>query len=193
MHLMLNYRAVRAVKLRTLNKHRANVVFSHFWDQNCVLTPEDVAKRESIFDRGMYRSNKDFSRGLQTAKCDFGTSLQILTAHLPRNNCLSELTSLFHDCGYLLWYSNSPKPSVFVVLKEGVSAQEQLKAWYHGFLLVRLPSESYASLSEAVLLTLKVVQKTFNAFSSRLKEAGWDLELAVLETNSGTRIVQISK
>jgi hypothetical protein len=148
------------------------------------LTPEEVARRENIFDNGTYKSRT----GTEIANCDFGASLLELAAHLPQEVGISELIQIFRGRGYILWCAKSPS-RVFVVLKEGVSAQEQLRAWYHGQLLAR--RQECGIGKSQVTTTSKQVQKTFDDYALRLRAAGWDLNVPVLETRSGSRIVEI--
>ncbi|ORY64497.1 root UVB sensitive family, partial [Pseudomassariella vexata] len=47
-HLWTNYRAVRAVQMRSLNRQRAEIVVKEYQRSGRVLNPRDVARRESI-------------------------------------------------------------------------------------------------------------------------------------------------
>jgi hypothetical protein len=47
-HLWTNYRAVRAVQMRTLNRQRAQIVVEEYLQSGTILVPETVAKRERI-------------------------------------------------------------------------------------------------------------------------------------------------
>ena len=48
-HLFLNYRGVNVVSMRTLNRHRANIVFEALCERRVVLSPSDVSRMENIF------------------------------------------------------------------------------------------------------------------------------------------------
>ena len=52
-HLETNRRAVRAVKLRTMNRQRATLVY-HYLRRSHVPTPAEVAKQERIFEWMVY-------------------------------------------------------------------------------------------------------------------------------------------
>lgn len=47
-HLYVNYLGVRAVTLRTLNRQRATIIFSHWMRHSSVLSPAEVSERENI-------------------------------------------------------------------------------------------------------------------------------------------------
>ncbi|ORY63315.1 vitamin B6 photo-protection and homoeostasis-domain-containing protein [Pseudomassariella vexata] len=220
-HLVMNWIGVKAVKMRSLNRQRANIVFSNLLDKNKVLDPAEVSQRESIFaKRG--GSTLRGKNGTLIGHCDFGVSLQTLISSLSQNGRhgktgssrlgpvdLSTLTRLFRHQGYLLWYERqSPRwndtPSsttrVLVVLKEEVTTEQQLRAWYHALILARRvldvtnskmdasDSHEEQSLSH-VGVTLDQVQASFDAHARRLRDVGWNLDIPVLETCTGSRVI----
>jgi hypothetical protein len=231
-HLMMNHAAVRAVKMRSLNRQRANMLFSNLVERDRVLTPEVVSEKELIFERfggGVFRWMSDAVMG----HCDFGVSLQTLLNSLPKSHRntasgstrleavdLSTVMNLFRNQQYILWCqtctprwysSKGEQTKVLVVLKQGVTPESQLRAWYHALLLARrlssLPQTQH-SLSrnvttfvepspEDLLLhvasTLKAVTRTFDGYIRRLRAAGWNPDVSVLETRSGSRIFCESK
>jgi hypothetical protein len=226
-HLMMNHAAVRAVKMRSLNRQRANMLFSNLVEHDRVLTPETVSERELIFERyggGVFRWTSDAVLG----HCDFGVSLQTLLQSLPSSyqNAasgstrleaveLSTVMNIFHNQQYILWCQTTPpkwydtkgaQTRILVVLKQGVTPESQLRAWYHALLLARrlsshkqaqtLTAKKPKTLSESkqqetllhVTSTLKLATQTFDGYAQRLRAAGWDLDISVLETRSGSRI-----
>lgn len=70
-HLATNYRAVRSVRMRSLNRQRATIVFREWLEHGAVLSPAEVALRESILrgGRGAMRSKS----GDYTGRCAFGS------------------------------------------------------------------------------------------------------------------------
>jgi hypothetical protein len=218
--------AVRSVDLRSLNRQRANMVFSNLEQNDTVLNPREVSDQERIFEsRGgsVFRwVGKDI-----VGSCDFGMPLSKLIGCVtnrrvsvkPKSpflgNCsLSQLMELFQDEQYLLYYS-VPEPllgvrpagrvTVVVVLKDGVTPQNQLKAWLHGLVLAKRLAEQQGSdapiLSQKnfnkkqranishVASTLRYVNGIFDSYVSRITAEGWDCNIPVLETQSGSRIV----
>lgn len=69
-HLFTNYCGVRSVKMRTLNRQRATIVFREWLDTNIILTPDEVAHRESILFSG--RGNMCSKNGEYQGTADFG-------------------------------------------------------------------------------------------------------------------------
>jgi hypothetical protein len=221
-HLLMNHAAVRAVKMRSLNRQRANILFSNLVEHNRVLTPQDVSEREQIFERrggGVFRWDSDAVLGY----CNFGVSLQNLLRSLPQSRQdettrslrlgtvdLSALTQLFRNQQYILWCQTAtprwydapgPQLKVLVVLKQGVSPESQLRAWYHALLLARRISLQSRGSNSAVALeplpkemlfhvasTLELATTTFDSYARRLRAVGWELDIPVLETRSGSRI-----
>ncbi|TID19693.1 DUF647 domain-containing protein [Venturia nashicola] len=213
-HLLLNAAAVRAVKLRTINRQRANILLSELAETGKVLTPKDVAAKETIFEsRGgsVFR----WQSGCVLGHCDFGVSLQSLLRCLSEchSKCttnstklpgidLTAITKLFHEQQYLLWchpytsFSQQPQCKVLVVLKQGITPESQFKAWYHALLLSRLLSNQlpdsdggYDNLLQHVTASLDLSNKTFDSYARRLKTAGWELGVPALETRLGSRVV----
>jgi hypothetical protein len=232
MHLMMNHAAVRAVKMRSLNRQRANILFSNLVEHGTVLTPKDVSERESIFERrggGVFR----WISGAVIGYCEFGISLRSLLQCLPqtkRNHLtgslrlgavdLSAVMDLFRNQEYILWCQTYPskwyessarQTKVLVVLKQGITPESQLRAWYHALLLARrlssqhhqkvpvvtepqkLLNHTQNSLFVHIASTLDLANRTFDGHAQQLRDAGWELDVPVLETRPGSRIICKSK
>lgn len=207
-HLATNYAAVKAVSMRCLNRQRANLVFSSIFEHEEVLSPSDVSKRERVFERdGVLRWANDEIVGY----CRIGVSLHTLLSLFGRRHRLtgsldlqgikmSELLDIFADEAYILWPA-SPDYEALIVLKDGCAPIDQLKAWAHALLLARKrrrgrgsggkQDDSDVSVVTARLaelrLTLKDTQDLLIKYAEALRDKGWDLNVAVLETRAGTR------
>lgn len=246
-HLFLNTAAIRAVKLRTINRQRANMLFSTLVETGKIQTPKDIASKERIFEsRG--GSVLRWETGSILGHCEFGVPLGELVDCLPSRHQshstsrrrtdstskphggidLATLTTLFHDQQYILWcqpYSSSfsststttspqnpIKLKILVVLKQGITPESQLKAWYHALLLSHLwnqpqpqtqiqnthspnpktqthSPENHQDIPNAITTTLTHIHKTFPSYTRRLKQAGWEIDIPVLETRLGVRVV----
>ncbi|KAF1921931.1 vitamin B6 photo-protection and homoeostasis-domain-containing protein [Ampelomyces quisqualis] len=208
MHLATNYAAVRAVSMRCLNRQRANIVFSTILQHGLVLTPLEVSQRERIFERdGVLRWVDD--RIL--ASCRIGAALEDLLSRLGQRHKrtgalelhtvkLSDLMDVFASEAYLLWFADSDCEAI-VVLKQGCTPIDQLKAWTHALLLAQKltghlsghkPKGDDALRADdrlAVLTsTLEDVSDIFVKYTTLLGQNGWDLDVAALETRAGMRI-----
>lgn len=69
-HLWTNYCGVRAVKMRTLNRQRATIVVREWLETNNILTPDEVAARESVLFNS--RGNMSSRTGEYRGTADFG-------------------------------------------------------------------------------------------------------------------------
>ena len=209
-HLATNHAAVRAVVMRTLNRQRANIVFSELFNSNVILTPVEVARKETIFERGGILRWKG-SKVLGHA--EIGVPFQVLLEfigefHSHTRSVLNpiikvrELEELFEMEQYILWYDESSK-KVVIVLKGPCSATSQLKSWAHGLLIaahamVKTPlSKSADERLQEEQTTMSVLRETldflntnFNEYVQRLADAGWDLQATALETQAGFRVFQ---
>ena len=200
-HLTINRAAVRAVSMHSLNRQRANIVFSTFLDQDKVLTPEDVSDQERIFEwDGVLR----WRGSSPIAKSKIGIPLQSLMsswepAHASTGSIrdtdllLTKLVKVFSLEEYLLWYDVSNKVTL-IVLKDGASSKSQMKAWALGLWVAHRFNQRdaiSASVDESLDLlesTLMDLSKRWDDCIGRLEAAGWDVGVANLETTSGTRI-----
>ena len=201
-HLATNYAAVKSVCMRSLNRQRASIVLSQLLQDGRVLSPAEVSKKERIFERdGVLRWTDDTILGL----CSIGVPLKRLLSQIGQHHqhsgalhlqavTLSDLVKLYQNDAYLLW---SCGPDAVIVLKE-CSPRDQLKAWTQALLLARKASTSRMSrgdgfnTSDGQLADLKSsldeAQKLLNRYEAKMRDAGWDLELASLETRPGLRI-----
>lgn len=89
-HLWMNYRAVRCVNLRTLNKRRATILYE-FMESFAVWTPSAVAMEERILfwdqtvrnARGVPVFRIDFARNYADAVGDFGADAAVVAVDGP--------------------------------------------------------------------------------------------------------------
>ncbi|KAH8697175.1 vitamin B6 photo-protection and homoeostasis-domain-containing protein [Talaromyces proteolyticus] len=133
-HLATNYRAVRAVQMTTLNRQRANIVFSTIFERDQVptesttslnqhkqqsvppeaLRPDEVAHHERIFERdGILRwtaiSSSRHSTNQNLGWCRIGVSVQELISSLPiSTNMLPDLLKLFSSEAYIVCLNTLP-------------------------------------------------------------------------------------
>ena len=201
-HLAMNYAAVRAVSMRTLNRQRANIVFSKLLTDGVALTPEQVAEHETIFERsGVLRWN----RGPVMAHVRVGVPLYTLTNALKSQEAhpsskasmqclkLTELLTLFEKEPFVLWYS--PYQKVVTIVLKSDAGHSQLKAWMHALHMVRKWQASSKpgtqSLASVLQSSLQDLNQHWDQHLQSLEEAGWDTESPNIETISGTRLAVI--
>ncbi|KAF2127305.1 DUF647-domain-containing protein [Dothidotthia symphoricarpi CBS 119687] len=209
-HLATNYAAVKAVSMRSLNRQRANIVLGSVLQHGKVPSPTDVSKRERIFERdGALRWVDDSIVGY----CRVGVTLEaLLNSISPRHkrtgsrdllaDKISDLLDIFADEAYVLWFAVHESKAL-IVLKEGCTPKDQLQAWTHALLLAQTvqrqqvarenrDKDDRPSFEDGLVELRRTLEKTrgaFGAYAERLRDKGWDLDVAALETQGGTRAV----
>lgn len=203
-HLFTNYAAVRSVSMDTLNRQRTNIVFSNFVATGKVLSPEETAKVERIFEQGYrlrWRSSTVLGYCMTGVSfndflCAFG-SQQTRTGSIKHPHVdLVRVLRLYQDEDYLLWFTGSSRQAV-ICLKQGVTPQNQVKAWTQVLLIAQSYNQqhtvtTHANDSQRMLAvaeeTLSYHSKGFPAFLDGLEKAGWQLDKPALETSPGRRL-----
>lgn len=193
--------------MRCLNRQRANIVFSALLQHGLVLSPQEVSRTERIFERdGVLR----WTDGSMLGVCRLGVSLDTLLHPLGRRHKrtgsldlehikLADLMAVFAEEAYLLWFVTS-KREALIVLKDGCTPIDQLKAWTHALLLAHhVQHRSLGHKSEiddaesvdpqltAMRSTLEDVRRIFAVHAVALEEKGWDISIAAMETRAGSR------
>ena len=195
----MNHAAVRAVSMHTLNRQRANIVFSNILANSRVLTPRDVSRQERVFERdGVLRWNGARAVGwakigvsLQTVLASMGSSHRTTETYKNSPEVLARLLLVFEKESYLVWMK---KEGVYIVLKEKASSESQLKAWALALWVAHRAHQNPATMSSdetlMQLLTSSLGELTsrWHADVAALKAAGWDVDTASLETTSARRI-----
>lgn len=196
-HIAMNHAAVRAVSMHTLNRQRANIVLSNFLADDKVLTPQEVSRQERIFELdGVLRWKAESRIG----QARIGVTLTSLaTRHSVTGSIraldMTTLADVYDHEEYLMWYEAASR-TAYIVLKEGASSTSQLKAWTQALLIAHRHAAIQATsgaldeitTSRLIEATLQDLTSRWNGCLERLKKAGWDTEVANLETTSGTRI-----
>ena len=196
----MNHAAVRAVSLHSLNRQRANIVLSNLLEDNRVMTPDEVSSQERIFEwDGVLRW-----RGKPFAQAIIGVTLHSLLktlapAHIVTgaicdgNLILERLIQIYSHEDFLVWY-DSPKRTAYIVLKGQASPEAQLKAWAlalwgaHRFAKQYATGANTEKLLQLLEVTLRDISNQWGDYMARIRAAGWDTDVANLETSSGSRI-----
>ncbi|KAF2491100.1 DUF647-domain-containing protein [Lophium mytilinum] len=190
-HLGMNHRAVRAVSMRTLNRQRANIVLGELMSSGRVLKPKQVSEKEKVFERdGALRWVDGRVLGYGRIGVDLQTLLHRLglshakTGAVQLDSTLSELAELYRDEAYMLWFDVA-RSEALIVLKQGSTPIDQLKAWTQALMVAR--SKQADSLT-GLRMGLLEVSKTWKQTAEKLGAAGWDMDVAALETRPGRRV-----
>ena len=206
LHLETNRRAVRAVKMRTMNRQRASLVYHHLSNHH-VPTPTEIASQERIFEwDGVLRGAYSEIIGYCTIGGPMSTLVKLLAiqqysstkSSILERDLLGKLLVAFEGSNYLLWFDNSRSPRyLIVVIKQGASPADLLCAWWHALELARAldawgKTDTLYSQPSAQIELLKLAKHSsdsiFREYSAKLKEKGWDLHQGALEIPSSGRI-----
>lgn len=197
-----------------------------------ILTPAKVAERELIFERdGVVKWHPSTSgptpTTLGTAKIGVSIHEYLSTAAATTTTgsgsgsagspALPELITLFSDERYILSLPLLPGTNpgsgtgyrATILLKQACTSRDQLKAWMHALLAMRVLSSGPSPDSSAgyeendsgkgkdeneILQTLRQTLailndgRRFEGYMRALEENGWEIDCAVLETGGGRRI-----
>ncbi|KAK4161721.1 vitamin B6 photo-protection and homoeostasis-domain-containing protein [Cladorrhinum sp. PSN259] len=187
-HLAMNYHAVRAVKMRSLNRQRATIVFREWLETGTILNPDQAAERESILFRG--RGNLESKSGDYTGFCDFGTYGDLKGwspgggYHKYDFETRDYFMGIWHRGGYFY---------MRIALKEG-TMRNPLGAWfdavnhaYHFDSALKDGLESHYENEMSPGLGY-VGEEQKEVIFEALKKCGWDLEVNALETKLPVRV-----
>ncbi|KAI9688561.1 MAG: hypothetical protein M1822_001510 [Bathelium mastoideum] len=139
-HLATNYLAVRAVTMTSLNRQRANIVFSHLLTTGSVLGPREVAEREKVFEEdGVLRWNDGRKLGWAKIGVSLGTLLakmgtkdgktgSVKIANAGDNLLKEQEWQCCRRDNYLLWWDERAF-TAYIALGEKCEPWQQLRAW----------------------------------------------------------------
>ena len=130
MHLWANWKAVKSVRLTSLNAERADILFSALLKSH-VKGLDEVGEEESILSMG-----KILPRRFNALQ--IGVSVADFVSHLPGEGSndsqkytnFVQLLQMFQDEDYVLWYDVETKYGS-ALLREKASAETQAKALCH--------------------------------------------------------------
>ncbi|CAK7262612.1 hypothetical protein SEPCBS57363_000155 [Sporothrix epigloea] len=187
-HLYMNYQGVRCVKMLTLNRQRATIVFSEYLHTGKILTPTEVAHRESVLRNvnGEMTSKDGDYRGT----CELGSYGDVMASNRWGYHAYKfEMDDYFMG----VWHWRS-KFVIRIAMKEHTlfSAGGPLLAWfdavahaYHfGSALKNGLGSHYENEGPHGYVSAGVKAGVFQA----LRGVGWDLDNAQLETRSPVRV-----
>lgn len=200
-HLETNRRAVRAVKMQTMNRQRATLVFNEL-QQDRIPAPVDIATQERIFEwDGILRSSNQ--RGL--GHCTVGAPLSRLINSIAdkqtsthavkvQEGKLEQVLRMYEKSRYILWYDASTSPgraSLFLVLKKEADPADVIVGWWQALIFANgLADGREKEVDFAAMLqqSLGQARKLLDKHRENLQGYGWDLRVASLETSAGSRV-----
>ena len=182
-HEGCNYASLQNVPLLHFNRHRLNLVVSHFIETQSVLTPVQVAEREHYFPLSLH---KDGAESWLT----IGSPLSVLCPG-PVDE-FQQLTTLFAEEAYLL---NVVQNQIHLSFLDHASGEDLIKGMYNAYLLQgemvqssSLPNEHhyYDLLSKSYEMT----KEHSPSLSEQLQSQGWrtDTDVTNIEPTKAFRL-----
>ncbi|RMZ77354.1 hypothetical protein DV737_g4400, partial [Chaetothyriales sp. CBS 132003] len=193
-HLWANWRAVKSVRLRTLNRASALLVL-----EKCVRGEDDGVGVEEVGRAEKLWGGQDgLMVGGRRWKIKFagvGDLLQALKWETRerslggRDGILRELLHVFSEEKYVLWFDQDRQEAI-IVLKKGAIPETQLQSWYHAIHVVG--NHALAMSEDAILKTLsKTLPRSKQGWKETeelLRGKGWQIQDSNLEIPSGPRL-----
>ncbi|KAF4122004.1 Vitamin B6 photo-protection and homoeostasis [Geosmithia morbida] len=194
-HLWVNYLGVRSVHMTALNRQRATILFQEYLKSGKVLSPREVAYRESILFWRATVSNRD---GHQVARIEFAESYQ--HARTPPSgsdgNCFV-LDGQKHT-KFITRLAKSGLSTIRIIMWDRAGPAHVIMAWFLAVEIawVMVPGEGYSDkFHEALKKDVKdegeslAPRKYRNAaLWENMQAVGWDLDSQAFETGPPVRI-----
>ncbi|KAJ5774567.1 hypothetical protein N7457_009463 [Penicillium paradoxum] len=188
LHLSMNYAAVRAVQMTSLNRQRANIAFSALLDSDpdlsldptpkppkhtekqwTLLTPAQVSKHERIFHRDgalQWTHNPTTTPSIQhLGSAQIGVSMSTFLRSSSKPTLpLHTLATIFSREAYILFLSKNTSWHACILLKRGCPVPSQLKAWTHALLAARVLAQTSADYpTDAVVGVIETTLSSLNS------------------------------
>lgn len=172
-HIYANVRAVRALRLSSLNAPRLQLLLSHALQHPgaALLTPRAVAAEESLLAPPVQQLLLKL-QGRRGGLC-FGARLSAMGTASE----VEQLCAASHGAAYLLRHDQGSK-TVHVALRRGLSPQEKLQAYAHGWVL--LHCTQLQAPAQAQRAAEEWMATCWPSFRERLGAAGWYTQLLAL-------------
>lgn len=164
------------------------------------MTPDEVSSQERIFDwdGSLQWKCRPFAKAMIGVKLHsllktLAPAHPVTGAIRDGNLILGRLLEIYSHQDFLVWYE-SPKKTAYIVLKGQASPEARLKGWTLALWAAYRFEEDYATgastpnLLELLEVTLRDISNHWDGYMERIITSGWDINIANLETGSGSRI-----
>jgi Vitamin B6 photo-protection and homoeostasis len=202
-HLWTNYLAVSSVSISSINRQRASIIFSSLLDQGQAPNPDQVAKKEHIFDTG-YILRWKITKAI--GSCEMGVSFVEILRQISNTNAktgsaqnfgvsIADVLDIFAQEQYLLWINARDRRAV-IVFFDSATVETQIKAWGHAIRAMRHIEDtkqidiSATNVLDHLRSTLSEHNAAFGGWIKQLESAGWNTVTSAMETTSSKRIIR---
>jgi len=213
-HLWMNYLGVRCVKLRTLNRQRATILFRHYLETSRVLDTGRILDTEAV------RKQESIVFWKPVMKNVFGNISA--TVSFAKSYCdavgggKNDVT-VMEESSYTLfaWKRASGPMSIKIMLWDNASPLDAILAWFHAMEIAWAmdipegappPTHNQATSDDktpanngrirgAILDSVldRVPEWRNNKFVQKLKDAGWDTSSSSFETEAPIRLSRVAR
>lgn len=201
-HLSTNYLAVRSVSMQSINRQRANIIFSSLIETGDAPNPDQIAKQERVFENsGRLRWHDSKLIGTCEIGVPFTELLRLIGNLHSRTKSaqdlqvnVTEILNVFADERYLLWIDAGKRRAVIILL-DSADVRSQLRAWAHALRAMHALEQKKATNPTGVDMlgllhsTMRDQNAVFQDWIEKLETAGWDTRVAAMETKGAKRIV----
>ncbi|PHH82712.1 hypothetical protein CDD82_5067 [Ophiocordyceps australis] len=190
-HLLINYYGVRCVNMVTLNKQRATIIFNSYKTSKTVLTPVQVAERESIlfWDDVICNGNKQ-----PVCQIDFAQSYADAMSAANMGQPAMAVDGPMHT-RFVSPLVPGNIAKIKILLWEGAEAKHAILAWFEAIDTAWSMEKDvpYGDAKEPGKDSLKTIRTAGTSAADhelwdKLQKLGWNLETGALETGVGTRL-----
>ncbi len=186
-HLNMNYRGVRCVKMLTLNRQRATIVFREYLESGKLLTPTEVACRERILHN--VQGEMASRTGDYYGYCELGSYGDVMASHPWGYHAYKFETS---DYFMGIWHWRSKFIIRLAVKEDADPATATLLAWFdavtHAFHFDSALKHGLGSHYENEGPHGYVSVEMKKTILQSLRSLGWDTDDIQLETASPIRV-----
>jgi hypothetical protein len=196
LHVWANFRAVQGLRLRSLNRQRAEYVLRPIVEQLCNDQPAPEKRKPILKSLDLIVGPQDVQESLAVSTYHMllpsrwsnlilGCSLTELLSAEIRTGQAKDILELFRGSDYVLWPSRNGK--ILVTLLAQAGHETELRAFFHALLiqeLLPMPTASRDAVFDLVKRTYMWVQWLFDiedcdseiTMYRRFQEKGWDVK-----------------
>lgn len=183
LHVWANYRGVTLLKLKTLNKKRAQAALQRLIKECSIKivtagkVPLSILQNQSEIEllRNMILSPNEISESILPniillRKLRLGVNISDIFVD---NNDAIDAFHLFRNEKYVLWLRNK---AVYVALRCGANQNDELKAFLHALIIQKCELGSNTACNTRIKNFVDILYGEEEVFLNILRSQGWDVD-----------------
>lgn len=199
-HLCMNYKGVRCVELKTLNKQRASILFEWYQTMGYVPTPMKVAEMERILSwDGVIQNAEE----LPVCRIDFATSFDDAWGPLETRGDVVVVDGFQHT-RFVRPFSPKRLADIKIIMWANAEPEHVILAWFTAMQTAYVMEERVPygdarrrdfyrrpdDQSPSRLIDTRFGGARDELLWEKMERYSWDLKTAALETGSSVRVSQ---